>query len=112
MENRNLNIFDCFRLFEWRNKNCTFNMFFNMFRQMYDPLVGTATEMEFRITERFDERTVDQCIDIWQDLLHALVLKDLLIGESCIAPDILAGFLLDTTGQLGKCLNLIQGISA
>ena len=61
---------------------------------MYDPLVGTATEMKIRIAELCDEGTVHQSIDIWKYLPQALVRQYFLVCKTGVAPYILSGLLL------------------
>ena len=63
--------------------------------------------MEFGVAQSGDERSVDEGVDIRQNLLHALVREDFLIRESGIAPDVLASFLLDPAGEFREAFDLI-----
>ena len=90
----------------------TVYMIFLLPGQMDDPLVGTATEVEFRVAEFCHEWTIDKRIDERKDLSHALVCKDLLVCESGVAPDVLAGIFLDAAGKFGEGLDLVERVAA
>ena len=68
-------------LFKRNNGDGARNGIVFFFFQMNDPLVGAATEMELRVSELGDERTIDEGVDVWQDLLHTIVRQNLLVGE-------------------------------
>ena len=90
----------------------TVYMIFLLPGQMDDPLVGTAAEVEFRVAEFGNERTVDEGVDVWEDLSHALVCEDFLVCESGVAPDVLAGLFLDAAGKFGEGLDLVERVAA
>jgi hypothetical protein len=75
-------------------------------------LIRAAAEMEFRVAKFLNERTVDQCIDIREKLAQALVRNNLFICKSCIAPDVLAGLLLDAACEFSKRFNLVERIAS
>ena len=89
----------------------TVYMIFLLPGQVDDPLVGTASEVKFRIAELGYEGTVYEGVNVWKNLLHSLVCKNLLICESGIAPDVLAGLLLDAASEFGEGLNLIERVT-
>ena len=74
---------------------------------MDDALIRTSAEMQVRIAQLLDKRSVYQCIDIWKNPAHTLVGKYVFISESGLAPYILAGFLLYASGKLCEGFNLI-----
>ena len=80
--------------------------------QMYDALVGAAAERQVRIAKLCLERTVHKSIDIWKNLAEARVGLNLLLGKSGVAPDGLAGLLLDAACKLCESLNLIQRVTS
>ena len=94
-------------LFKRNNRDGARNGIVFFWGQMYDPLVGAAAEVEFRVVEFCHERTVYESIYIWKDLAHAWVCQDLLICESGVAPDVLSCLLLDAASQFGERLDLI-----
>lgn len=79
---------------------------------MDDPLVGAASERKVGIAQGFHERAIHKGIYIWKNLAETLVRKDFLICESCVAPYVLSGLLLDPAGQFGEGLHLIERISS
>ena len=68
--------------------------------------------MEFRVAKFGHERSVDECVDVWKDLAHALVREDFFVCESGVAPYVLAGLLLDAAGKLCKGLDLVERVAA
>ena len=61
---------------------------------MYDPLIGTATEMKFRIAQLRYKRSVHQSIYIWKYLPETLVSLDFLDQLQRIT-----GYLVGTTSR-------------
>ena len=100
------------RLFEWNhvNRSKDGSLFVRM--KMDYALIGAASEMKLGITKILDERTVDNRINIRQDLTHAAVGEYLFICESGVAPYILSRLLLDTSGKFCESLDLIQWIAS
>ena len=83
-----------------------------MLFQMYDTLVGTATEWEFSRAKFHYKRAINQDIKVWKYLVQSLIRLNLLILEAGIAPDGLVGFLLYSAGKLSEGLNLEKRISS
>lgn len=77
-----------------------------------DALVGAASEEESGVAEGLDEGAFDEGVDIWQNAAQTVIGEDFLVGEAGVAPDVLAGFLLDAARQFGEGFNLIEGIAA
>lgn len=75
-------------------------------------LVGAASEEKLGIAEGLDEGAFDKGVDIWQNAAQAVVGEDFLVGEAGVAPDVLAGFLLDAACQFGEGFDLIERIAA
>lgn len=80
--------------------------------EIYYTLVGTASERKVRISQIFDERTIDKDIQIRKDHAQARVRENFLILETGIAPYSLAGFFFYATGKFGEGFNLIKRVTS
>ena len=74
-------------------------------------LIGAAAEREVGVAERFHIRAIDQGINVWKNLTETWVSENFLIGESCVAPYVLACLLLDSARQFGKGFHLIKRVT-
>lgn len=81
-------------------------------KRCYDKsLIIRATESDMKIASAFDERSVDENIDIVEQRTHIVVATDFLVGESGVAPDVEPALLYGLR-QKNKLLALHERVAA
>ena len=77
-----------------------------------DTLVATATEHQRVIALALDERSIDEDVNLIQELPLSRHVDECLKREARIAPDIFISTLMDGSRQLSKALRLVHRITS